>query len=96
MGTDCCAVDSATTASVEEGVANIQLASDGQRKAKSKSGASEDKDHRKHAEELQSFIQKRIKLFEEYKQREDQTVSPRFACPENAIMDQFRFATIDN
>lgn len=54
----------------------MQLGSGGQPKTKGKAGVAEDKDHRKHAEELQSFIQKRIKLFEEYKQREDQSVRP--------------------
>jgi hypothetical protein len=74
MGGDCCAADPSAMSAVEAGVANVKLGSGGQSKSKSKTGATEDKDHRKHAEELQSFIQKRIKLFEEYKQREDQAV----------------------
>jgi hypothetical protein len=72
MGGDCCGTGTVAEAAVQQAVADLQI---GAGKGKAKGGAVEDKDHKKHAEELKAFIQKRIQLFEEYKKREDDQVS---------------------
>lgn len=76
MGEDCCSVGPDAERQAAEFLVKLKTTPEPQPKGKGKSSVVEDKDHKKHVEELQGFIHKRIKLFEEYKQREDQAVCP--------------------
>lgn len=75
MGTDCCG--GAQEAPLAAGLADLSLKSAPARPPSAKKGASNAAPVKSHAEcaaELQGFIEKRIKLFEEYAEREREAV----------------------
>ncbi len=86
MGTDCCG--GAQEAPATPGLADLSLKSAPARPASAKkaaNGAAPAKSHAECAAELQGFIAKRIKLFEEYAEREHTAVRICRALPCAAI-----------
>jgi hypothetical protein len=91
MGTDCCG--GAQEAPATPGLADLSLKSAPARPASAKkaaNGAAPAKSHAECAAELQGFIAKRIKLFEEYAEREHTAVRilPRTAVCCNPLLTQ--------